>query len=394
MKFPENQALLPLLGLVFFGLNLSIPWQAFSGQAQDLSQFETRLQKIKQEINLLERRIKEEKEKESTLLSQLNQLSLEKKLIRREINLNTAERQRVDREISFLQAETKSLQHKLNQQRQQMEKTLVSLYKHGRLSWLDFFFRAKSLTSLVAESKRLEMLIHHQNNTLNEFLQTEARLNTTTRKLEAKKKELGNLHELALEKKKALEQKERELKEFTIRVQRNRRLFEQTLKEYQERVEQLQSLMDKIMSQELSLPFPFVPFYEKKGKLPWPVTGKIITAFGLQRHPQFNTITLNNGIEIAPAGGERTIKAVHAGKVVYGDNFQGYGDLLIIDHGMNYYSLYGHCAEFLVNKGDWVREGQPIAIVGDSGSLKGLCLYFEIRYKTKALDPLQWLRRK
>ncbi len=392
MKPPENTSFLCLLALVLFSFHLSVELRAYSDQ--DLSQFETRLQKIKQEITQLERRIKEEKAKESTLLSELNQLSLEKKLILSEINLNSAERQKVDREISFLQAETKSLRQKLNQQRQQMEKTLVSLYKHGRLEWLDFFFRAKSLTSLVAESKRLEMLIHYQNDILTEFIQTEARLNTTTQQLEAKKNELRQLHELALERKRALEQKEKELKEFTARVQRNRQLFEQTLKEYQERAEQLQSLMNKIVSQELTLPFPFVPFYEKKGKLPWPVAGKIITPFGLQRHPQFNTITLNNGIEISPPSGERTVKAVHAGKVVYADNFQGYGDLLIIDHGMNYYSLYGHCAEFLVNKGDWVREGQPIAVVGDSGSLKGICLYFEIRYKTKALDPLQWLRRR
>ncbi len=120
----------------------------------------------------------------------------------------------------------------------------------------------------------------------------------------------------------------------------------------------------------------------------------MITSFGLQKHPRFNTITFNNGIEIVPKNNDRTIKAIHAGKVVYADTFQGYGDLIIIDHGLNYFSLYGHCAECLVTKGDWVKEGQPIAIAGDTGSLKGICLYFEIRYKTKALDPLQWLRKR
>ena len=69
-------------------------------------------------------------------------------------------------------------------------------------------------------------------------------------------------------------------------------------------------------------------------------------------------------------------------------------DTLIIDHGMSYYSLYGHCADFLVNKGDPVKGEQPIAMVGDIGSLKGATLYFEIRYKTKPLNPLQWLKRR
>jgi septal ring factor EnvC (AmiA/AmiB activator) len=103
---------------------------------------------------------------------------------------------------------------------------------------------------------------------------------------------------------------------------------------------------------------------------------------------------MNNGIEIAPPQDARIVRSIHPGKVIYADYFQGYGNLLIVDHGLNFYSLYGHCAEFLVNKGDLVRSEQPIAIAGDSGSLKGLSLYFEIRSKAKPLDPLQWLKRR
>jgi len=367
---------------------------SLSASGQDISDFDRRLKKIKEEINLLQEKLQEEKQKETSLLSQLNQLSLEKKLLLTEINLNVAERQKIDKEVARLRGEINSLRQKLNQQKQQMEKTLVSLYKYGRLNWADFFLRADSLTSIIAENKRFELLVEHQNSVLNEYLRTEANLNESTRQLETKRRELQKLYDQAEEKRQALENKERSLREFTLRVQRNKLLFEQSIKEYQERAEQLQALMDKIIKQEVTLPFRFVPFYEKKGKLPWPLIGKIITHFGLQRHPQFNTVTLNNGIEIAPVGQDRTVRAVHAGKVVYADNFQGYGDLVIVDHGLNYYSLYGHCADFLINKGDWVQEGQPIAIAGDSGSLKGLCLYFEIRYKTKALDPLQWLRKR
>jgi septal ring factor EnvC (AmiA/AmiB activator) len=103
---------------------------------------------------------------------------------------------------------------------------------------------------------------------------------------------------------------------------------------------------------------------------------------------------MNNGVEIAPPKENLAIRSVHAGKVVFADYFKGYGNLLIIDHGMTYYSLYGHCAKFLVQKGDIVKTDQPIAEAGDTGSLVGVSLYFEIRYKTKPLDPLQWLLRR
>lgn len=362
--------------------------------SQDVSDLEKRLQKIREEINLLEMRIKEEKNKEATILAQLNQLSLEKRLVIQQINLNTAERQKLDREITSLKREIENVRQKMMHQKNQMERTLVSLYKYGHLDWLRFFFQADSLSAIVAENKRLQLLLEYQNSVLSEYLRTENRLKELTNQMMSKQEELQSLYQSALEKKKDLEEKENNLKQFSARIQQNRQLYEQTLKEYKERADQLQNLMDKIINQELTLPFPFVPFYERKGKLIWPISGKVITSFGLQKHPRFNTITFNNGIEIAPTSHDRTIKAIHSGKVVYADTFQGYGDLLIIDHGLNYFSLYGHCAEFLVTKGDWVKEGQPIALVGDTGSLKGICLYFEIRYKTKALDPLQWLRKR
>jgi septal ring factor EnvC (AmiA/AmiB activator) len=152
--------------------------------------------------------------------------------------------------------------------------------------------------------------------------------------------------------------------------------------------------MDKIVGQEWVLPAAWVPLYERRGQLPWPIEGRVITGFGFEKNPNFNTVVMNKGVEISPGPGKSLVLAVHPGKVVYADYFQGYGNLLIVDHGMTYYTLYGHCAEFLAAVGDMVRAGQPLAVVGDTGSLKGECLYFELRYKTKALDPLQWLKRR
>ena len=89
-----------------------------------------------------------------------------------------------------------------------------------------------------------------------------------------------------------------------------------------------------------------------------------------------------------------TIRAIHAGKVVYADFFPSYGNLLILEHGGGYHSLYGHCAEFLVRNGDFVGPGTPLAVAGDTASLSGISLYFEIRYQTKPVNPLLWLRRR
>jgi len=88
------------------------------------------------------------------------------------------------------------------------------------------------------------------------------------------------------------------------------------------------------------------------------------------------------------------VRSIHPGVVVYTDYLPGVGNLVFIDHGMSYYSLYGHCSDFLVKKGSVVTTGQPIAYVGDIGSMKGNTLHFEIRNKTTPLNPLQWLKRR
>ena len=175
---------------------------------------------------------------------------------------------------------------------------------------------------------------------------------------------------------------------------RNKETHIQALDELKERAQQLQILIKKILTEDVALPFYLVPLYEKKEKLPWPIEGKVVTFFGIQRHPQFNTQTQNNGIEISPNKNNVVVKSIHPGKVILADYFAGYGNLIIIDHGMLYYSLYGHCSDFVVKKGDFVRAEQPIALVGDIGSLTGDTLYFEIRFKTRALNPLKWLKKR
>ena len=361
---------------------------------QDISELEKRLTKINQEIQILEAKIRQEKQKESTLLSRLDRISWQKRLIRNVLNRLAIQMEKTTRELSSLKDDIADLKKKLEREQEGMEQTLVALYKYGKFNFLQFLLETEDMSALFAQSKHLGLLANHQQTTISDYLKTMSDLKQAELAQEAKKKEISQLIHDTDEKKRELEAQEAEGRNLILRIRKNKKNYEQALKEQNERAEQLQSLMKKLAAQEITLPFRFVPFYEKKGKLPWPISGRIIARFGLERHQQFNTITLNNGIEISPQKGSSLVSSIHPGKAVFADYFQGYGNLLIIDHGMNYYSLYGHCAEFLVNKGDLVSEGQAIAIVGDTGSLKGVSLYLEIRFKTKPLDPLQWLKRR
>ena len=130
-----------------------------------------------------------------------------------------------------------------------------------------------------------------------------------------------------------------------------------------------------------------------RGRLPWPATGRIAAAFGAQVHPRFGTRTFRSGVDIeAPEGS--AVEAVLPGQVAYSGWFKGYGNLIIIDHGDEVFTLYAHVSDLHVKEGDVVRQGQRIGAVGDTGSLSGPRLYFEVRYRGKPQDPEQWLRQR
>ena len=127
-----------------------------------------------------------------------------------------------------------------------------------------------------------------------------------------------------------------------------------------------------------------------RGTLPWPVSGKVLQGFGPRRHPRFGTLVPHNGIAIAaPAGAD--VRAIVDGKVVFADWFQGYGRTVIIDHGAGLMTVQSHLSAVIVSVGQVVTQGQLLGLVGDSGSLEGVRLYFEIRREGTPVDPEGWL---
>jgi murein DD-endopeptidase MepM/ murein hydrolase activator NlpD len=134
------------------------------------------------------------------------------------------------------------------------------------------------------------------------------------------------------------------------------------------------------------------PFEKHKGLLSWPVKGKIISFFGPYRDEKANLVNFQSGINIRAERGE-PIRAVSGGYAIYASWFKGFGNMLIIDHGNHYYTVYAHLEEVFKVKGDRIDKDEVIATVGNSGSLMGPALHFEIRHHGKPIDPLEWINK-
>ncbi|MEE9161305.1 MAG: peptidoglycan DD-metalloendopeptidase family protein, partial [Gammaproteobacteria bacterium] len=130
------------------------------------------------------------------------------------------------------------------------------------------------------------------------------------------------------------------------------------------------------------------PFNSLKGKLDWPVKGKLVTRFGSYKRGE--KLKWHGVIIDAKIGVE--VQAVSGGQVVFSDWFRNLGLLIIIDHGDNYMSLYGYNQSLLKNTGDWVLPGEVIALAGDSGGQLRSGVYFEIRNNGSPVNPAKWCR--
>jgi septal ring factor EnvC (AmiA/AmiB activator) len=132
-------------------------------------------------------------------------------------------------------------------------------------------------------------------------------------------------------------------------------------------------------------------FSSFKGLLKMPVKGKIICFFGRHTNSQSKTVNFKTGIDIKADRGE-PIYSVYDGQILYSNWFKGYGNMIIIDHGNHFYTVYAHAEELFKAKGDYVEADEVIATVGDTGSMIGPKLYFEVRHHGRPVNPLEWLK--
>lgn len=187
----------------------------------------------------------------------------------------------------------------------------------------------------------------------------------------------------------ALKEKRRDKAILLASFKKEKSENEKMLGELQESSKRLLNIIKKLDEKET---YAGKGFAALKGKLLWPVNGRLAIPYGSQKDSRFNTPVFRNGIYISTE--DTSARAVYDGKVVFADWFKGYGNLVIINHGNGHHTLYANLSEIFLKVGDIIKTSSIIGRIGESGILNAPSLYFEIRYKGKPLDPMQWLKRK
>ncbi len=348
---------------------------------KDITQKKQDLKDIKQEINLTKKKEKAVRGKESSILGNLHFLEVE--LYQKEKELKQMETQ-----LAQAQERLRQTRHQIvvlgkvvERTKEELFSRLIALYKMERVPREGLLLASQSYPDLLKLDKYLRVIIdydarlvetYRRQVTLKERYQEELihdqfQWQRNIAELEKKKKEITKISE--------------EKRELLKSIQDQKVVYQKVILELEERAKGLQTLIDKLEREKSLLAYGKAKHDVSKGKLAPPVQGKVISLFREKGQ---------NGIEIkAPVGAE--VRAILSGKVLYADWFKGFGNIVIIDHGDHTFTVSGYCSELLKKPGDAVAQGETIALVGSAGSLKGPCLYFEIRHRGKPENPMEWL---
>ena len=387
-----------IISITFFSL-------AFSQRTQrdferELKAQNSAIQSLKDEIETTKKRINSENKKEKSSVRKVSNLSEEISLLQKLVKELVKEEKLLMADISRMERKINESENNLEELRKLYAKRLAMMYKKGQISNLERVLSSTSWRQAIYRSKYLKIISKIDREThdtirslLIEVGKQKLGIESALRKKREREKALSQVRS-----KKKKEQREltrirksqKELKNYLSEKQVGMNQLEVIIKKIREDIARLER-EERIRKQQMALSSKEFP--KLKGQISWPAEGRVTAKFGRQWNPKLKTTTENPGIDIKGKPGSE-IRSVLGGVVTTITFIRGYGTTIIIDHGSGFYTVYSHVTNVETNVDSQVNSGDVIAYMGDSGSINGSQLHFEIWGEGKKLNPENWLKKR
>ncbi|HDS00924.1 MAG TPA: hypothetical protein ENO07_02790 [candidate division Zixibacteria bacterium] len=312
-------------------------------------------------------------------------------LIDEQLNLTSRLIRRLERQMRAMAKELDGLDVLIDSSRVRLEQMRNRLAKNLKSFYINYQ-PAPAAVFTDGDIRKAARQLHYFKTTVNfmksqldsislmktELEQNQERLIFTRRQTE-KLMERKNVEESILE------MRRKDKSRLLSRIDQDVELKSQYLKETQKDQEQLANLTERLQSIS-----HLIDFQSLRGRLIWPVRGKIVRHFGREHDKTTNTETFSPGIQIKVPAGTEVISSA-AGIVAHAAYLRGYGNMVIVDHGKGWYTLYGHLSRMSRSVGENVERGEILGYSGETGSNVGPILFFGIRKRDQSYDPIEWL---
>jgi murein hydrolase activator len=351
------------------------------------------LDRLQRRIGALQARLAESEKKEATHAEELKRLELKLEIATREGELLAATREEFARRLAAVTNERAETSVAAAQARQALVTRARLLQRFGRYGYFRVLLSADDVPALLDSIERLDSLARRDGRLVLRHRQAEARLKTDVAREEALKAEIDRLYARSLKEEAHVASLKSERERLLARERDQAARERREVSALTDKASRLERLLETLARQSAGdeTVDPAGGIRPWKGVLDWPARGTIVETFGRHRHPRFDTWTVSNGVAVSvPLG--TPVRAVYAGKAVYAQWLAEYGNLVILDHGDGMLTLYAWLQAVSVRAGVPVAVGTEIGLAGYGPGREESGLYFEVRDRQKAMDPVAWLR--
>lgn len=379
-----------LVGLLCLALlGFSVP-PAGAEDIQSLLDDEKKsLEKLKKRIARRDRDLSAIGKKETRILKKLEHLDDRLKVKERELKIYQWNLKIYRKQLADLSPKLEEMASQLARKKKLLGKRLRSIYKEGDMFLVKVLFSSDNINDLLQRVKYMEKIMAYDIAMFVNYVNALGKLESHKRVLLQGQNDLIKFKQASLKKRQELSEQKGAKSRFLKKILSQKIYALQTRKELLKASGNLNELILKL--EEKLVLGEGLSIADVKGRLVYPVKGKIINRFGRKMDKRFDTYIVYNGINLKVEKGT-DVRSIFHGKVLYTGTLEGYGKIIIIGHGDDYHSLYGHLDNIRAEMGDWVKEGTVIGESGDTGSLLGATLYLEIRHKGKPVEPTRWFQ--
>lgn len=372
--------------------------QSVSHYDREIKQSSRQLDSIRQILDQGRERVKNLQKEEGSCLEQLEQIEKNMDASQAYLKLLTGRIDTVETVIAALGDSLAQEEKRLESRQRIMMKRLRKAYTAGPQHRLLTIFSAQSPLEAINRARYMEELNRYDRDLVSRIEKSRLAIETNKK---ARRQELDHLAALRSAKEKErleLAAEEARRKETLSGVRKKRENYEAMVKELEAAQRELAAMIrlleTKRKKAKKAVPRRGVVAFEKsRGRLPWPVEGTVVTNFGKVVHPKYGTVIMNNGVDIAARRGE-PVYCVAGGTVIHTGWMRGLGKMVIVDHTDGFLSIYAHLEQIDVNVDQKVEMAAVLGRVGETGSLGGTRLHFELRKSAEALNPVEWLEKR
>ena len=362
------------------------------------------INKMKKEIEELSSKLRKANINETTTSKRITNLDEEIALVNKLIQSLKKEETSNRNKVNVLKDRIKTKEDELELLRTRYEQRIINTYQKGRVSDLEKVLSSTSWRQAVYRTQYLKIISSIEQKMTKDIENILLAINKDKLKLESllrqsislkrdKQKQMTSLRKMRIKREKELN-----------RIRQDKSALANYMQEKSAGVKQLESIIKKVLEdkarsereeriRQQQQALKTKEFNLLKGQLPWPTEGRVISKFGKQWNSRLKTTTDNPGIDIKGQPGS-PIRSTMSGVVTTITYIRGYGTTVIIDHGGGFYTVYSHVTNIQTQVDSEVRSGDVIAYMGDSGSVNGSKLHFEVWGKGQKLDPEKWLIKK